>query len=184
MARLPIWAKLDWPKIDSLLEHANKRTGFPGFILAIVALGVAVTSLCYVVAGYRLQVASDRPFLASYGISDISPNVKVGWNNVGKRTARRGTASLYAISGADAAPEKLGTVPIVGGGTNIFPNFGSSAYFELPKRDVPPFYLLCVVYFDDAGTQYEQAFLFANRGPPDRFEEVVPPDIERCHLTG
>jgi hypothetical protein len=173
-------SKLDWAKIDVLLEHASKRTGFPGFVLAVISLVVALISLCYVIANYRLQKTSDRPFLASYGISEISPNVRIGWNNVGKKTARRGTATLYAMRKAHSPPEKLGASAIVGGGTNIFPGFGSQAYFELPKREVPPFYLLCVVYFDDTGTQFEQAFLFSNRGPPDRFEEVDPPDIEQC----
>src|ERR1700736_6421063 len=93
------------------LESASKHTGFPGFVVAIIALIVSSFSLFFVIAGYRLQAKSDRPILGAVssrmsfsGLSTIG--VAIGWNNIGKQTVRRGTATLFGLPEGAKAVEK------------------------------------------------------------------------------
>jgi hypothetical protein len=82
--------------------------------------------LYFVVASYRLVAAANRPSLDTTGLI-ISSDVKtiaVGLNNVGKLTARRGTAVLYALEFETDSPEKIATGDIVGAGTNVSRGMG------------------------------------------------------------
>src|SRR5271163_2050503 len=73
--RLSIW-----------LEHAGKRFGIPNLIIGLAALCLSGASLSYVVANYRLAVASNRPYLVSNGLkADFdtrSLDTQVGLTNV------------------------------------------------------------------------------------------------------
>lgn len=112
---------------------------------------------------------------------------ELGFNNVGKVTARRGSLTLFSLAQTDEVPEKLTSIPIVGAGTNIFPGAGSSATFDPHLTDGVAFVLACATYFDDAGTRYEQAFLFERgqltaRDPVQlAYVEVAAPDLSRCN---
>lgn len=159
-----------------------------GRALALPVLLISFVSLCFVVANYRLTVVANRPNLASYGLqvnlNAKPPHLEVGFNNVGKITARRGVATLFSLTQAAAAPEKIGSTPIVGAGTNIFAGFGSSARFDSQSVEAAAFFLVCAVYFDESGTQYEQAFKF-ERGsitPPSdvKYDEPAPTNLEIC----
>jgi hypothetical protein len=61
--------------------------------------------------------------LVSYGLRvDFDPRsmrAELGFNNVGKVTARRGSLTLFSLAQTDEVPEKLTSIPIVGAGTNI-----------------------------------------------------------------
>lgn len=176
---------LDW------LERIGRRVGLPSLLVALVSLGVSATGLSYIVANYRLTVAANRPYLVSYGLRvDFDPrsaHAELGFNNVGKVTARRGMVTLLSLPSADAPPEKkLLSAPIVGAGTNIFPSAGSSTIFDSHLTDGVAFVLACAVYFDDTGASYEQAFLF-QRGQTTTanptilpYSELAPPDQSRC----
>ena len=99
---------------------------------------------------------------------------------------RRGTAKLFSLAEKSGAPVDIGTAPIIGAGTNIFPGYGSSARFDSPSITAAPFFLVCAIYFDDAGTTYEQAFLFQRstvtaRDPAElAYAELAAPDVSRC----
>ncbi|WP_298111485.1 hypothetical protein [Bradyrhizobium sp.] len=175
-----IW---DW------LELVGKRAGLPSLLVGLIAIGLSTCSLSYIIANYNLTVAANRPYLVSYGMkADFdkrSADTQIGFNNVGKVTARRAVLTLFSLSELDAKPVKLVAVPIVGAGTNIFPGFGSTARFDPHLTDKAPFMLACAKYFDDAGTTYEQAFLFqrgevsptTNQLP---YSELAQPDQDRC----
>jgi hypothetical protein len=175
------------------LERAGRRAGVPSLVIGIAALCVSGVGLSYIVANYRLAVASNRPYLVSNGLkADFdtrSLDTQVGLTNVGKVTARRGMLTLFSLSQVDADPIKLVVVPIVGAGTNIFPGYGSNARFDPHLTDKAPFLLACTKYFDDTGASYEQAFLF-QRGeisPTTNslpYSEMAPPDASRCQTSG
>lgn len=175
------------------LERAGRRAGLPSLVIGLVALGLSAASLSYVIANYRLTIAGNRPFLASYGlIVDFDPRslrAQVGFNNVGKVTARRGTVTLYSLDKADAEPEKLLiSLPIVGAGTNVFPGFGSNSTFNAHLTDGAPFILVCANYFDDAGNIYKQPFLFQRSQTQEpvqvTYTELAPPGVSRCPQSG
>jgi hypothetical protein len=180
LAVAPAWkARLwDW------LEVGGKRAGIPALIISLAAF-------YFVVANYRLTVAANRPYLVSYGLRvDFDPRsmrAELGFNNVGKVTARRGSLTLFSLAQTDEVPEKLTSIPIVGAGANIFPGAGSSATFDPHLTDGVAFVLACATYFDDAGTKYEQAFLFERgqltaRDPVQlAYMEVAAPDLSRCN---
>jgi hypothetical protein len=176
--------------ISDWLERMGKRAGLPSLVVALIALCVSAAGLSYIVANYRLTVAGNRPELASNGfhieLASRPPHVVVDLENIGKKMGRRGTAKLFSMAEAAGAPVDIGTAPIIGAGTNIFPGYGSSARVDSPSIAAAPFFLVCAIYFDDAGTAYEQAFLFQRstitaRDPADlAYAELAAPDVSRC----
>ncbi|MGX4773903.1 hypothetical protein ACWAUC_29355 [Bradyrhizobium guangdongense] len=176
----PSWSDRFW----EVLETGGKRVGIPAFIVSSVALG-------FVIANYRLTVASNRPFLASYGMEvsfdPRSARAQIGFNNVGKVIARRGILTLYSLERVDAAdPVKLISIPIIGAGPNIFVGAGSNATFDPHLTDGVRYLLACASYFDDAGTRYEQAFMFQRNisttvtSASVPYTELEAPDLARC----
>jgi hypothetical protein len=180
---------LDLRKIDALLEHASKRAGFPGLIIAVIALCVASTGLWFIVASYRLQTKADRPNLATAG-SDISfanspATIHIGWHNIGKQVARRGIANLFAVREDGASLAKIGSATIDGAGTNVLPGFGAASTFGVDREKFRASLLLvCATYLDDGGTVFEQAFLFrprdelTNNSAP--LDEMPTPTLDQC----
>jgi hypothetical protein len=165
------------------LETGGKRVGIPALIVSTVAL-------YFVVANYRLTVAANRPELASNGLrlpQERPPSVLVGFENVGKKIARGGTATLYSLDQADGTPALVETAPIIGAGSNVFAGYGGSAKFESAPIAPAPFFLVCATYFDDAGNQYLQALLFGHSTTNDPYqkelyyEEMSPPSPSRCN---
>jgi hypothetical protein len=106
--------------------------------------------------------------------------------NVGKKIARRGEATLYALAELDGSLRKIGDAPIIGAGTNVFAGYGSSARFDSTSIDASVFFLVCVSYFDDAGVRYSQAMMFERspktaRDPAElAYDELASPDLDRC----
>jgi hypothetical protein len=142
-----------------------------------------------VIANYRMTVAANRPSLASDGLivrAKTNPPIEISFHNVGKATARRGTATLFSLSEAEGVPEKIGSVAIGGAGANIVAGSGAWARFD-PQSLEAALFLVCISYFDDAGTRFEQAFLFQR--PTDAspmsmgYEELAPPDVGRCAIA-
>jgi hypothetical protein len=167
--RVRVW---DW------LEIAGKRAGLPAFI-------VSLASLCFVVANYRLTVAANRPELASNGFKMGPTQIEVDLENIGKKVGRRGFAKLFSLTEADGSPVDIGTAPIIGAGTNIFPGYGSVARFNSSSIGTAPFFLVCATYFDDSGATYQQGFLFKHstltaRDPELPYTEMAAPNPSRC----
>jgi hypothetical protein len=146
----------------------------------VPVLVISFLSLCVGIANYRVQTEANKPFLVSYGLKFQPAIIELGLNNVGKTTARRGVATLFAIGQEGDSPQKIGSAPIVGAGTNVFAGYGSNARFTVPAIPAPAFYLGCILYFDDASTNYEQAFLFQRSTKPDEYEELAVPDFKMC----
>jgi hypothetical protein len=178
-AASPDWKATLWDR----LEVGGKRVGIPAFVVSLVALYL-------VVANYRMTVAANRPDLASNGfkieLTARPPHVVVDIENVGKKIARRGTARLLSLTQADGAAAEIGSAPIIGAGTNVFPGYGSSARFDSASIEAAAFFLVCVAYFDDSGARYEQTFLFQRsrvtaRDPAElAYAELAPPDLSMC----
>jgi hypothetical protein len=185
---------VNWRRVDAWLEHASKRTGFPALIVAMVGSCVALTSLCVVVASYRLQTKSDRPNLAALGsqihFDGAGAEVNFQWNNVGKQILRRGVANLFAVNEGRNSPEKLGSAPLDGNVTNIPPGFGAGSRLNVDSQKLRGSSLLvCVTYSDDAGAAYKQAFLFRARAQQPSnssatLEELTPPEPNNACRAG
>jgi hypothetical protein len=151
---------------------------------------VSSVGLYVVVKNYQMAVASNRPELASNGfhiqLAAQSPLVAVDLQNVGKKIARRGEATLYALAELDGQLRKIRDAPIIGAGTSVFARYGSSARFDSTSIDASAFFLVCVSYFDDAGVRDSQAMMFGRspktaRDPPElAYAELATPDLVRC----
>ena len=170
----PDWKAILW----GWLEMGGKRVGIPAFVVSLAAL-------CVIVANYRMTVAANRPDLASNGfhveLMAQPPHVVVDLENVGKKVARRGKATLLSLAQADGPAVEIGSAPIIGAGTSVIPGYGSSARFD-SSSIAPAFFLVCSAYFDDSGARYEQAFMFQRSGGTARdpvlaYEELAPPDL-------
>ena len=172
------------------LERMGRRAGLPSLVIGFAALCVSSASLYVVIANYRLTLAGNRPELASNGLkielATRPPHIEVDLENIGKKMGRRGTATLFSLADADAAPLEIGTAPIIGAGTNVFPGYGSAARFDSMSIAASSFFLVCATYFDDSGSTYEQAFMFKRstlnaRDPTElAYAEMAAPDLLRC----
>jgi hypothetical protein len=150
----------------------------------LTALFVSSASLYFVIANYRLTVAANRPELASNGF-DIEltpqPHVVVHLENVGRKIARRGKATLFSLTNVDGATVEIGSTSIIGAGTNVFGGYGSTARFDSPSIAAAGFFLVCAIYFDDSNAKYEQAFLFERSQVAQfAYTELASPDVSRC----
>jgi hypothetical protein len=107
----------------------------------------------------------------------------VYWNNIGRKPARRGGATLFTVSEDGAQREKLGQASITGAGTNVFPGYGGQAEFSIDMQKFLGSFLVCTTYFDEGGKTYAQAFAFrlgAERENEVALEELLPPDYKVC----
>jgi hypothetical protein len=82
--------------------------------------------------------------------------------------------------------KKLGSAPIIGAGTNILPGYGSQAMVKVDMREFLGVFLACTTYLDEAGANYEQAFLFEMQSqqqpnqPMTALEELPSANIKLC----
>jgi hypothetical protein len=115
--------------------------------------------------------------------------VYLDWGNIGKKPARRSTATLFTVSQDWKQREKIGVQPIIAGGTNVLP--GTNGHAEFLGVDMQRFlgaFLVCVTYFDEAGTVYEQTFLY-RLGAERPNEQIIPlneemtPDNAACRAS-
>jgi hypothetical protein len=142
------------------------------------------------VLSYRnlsLQQSGNRPNLAS-ALPRINANVHpeslvVYWNNIGRKPARLGSATLFTVSEDGAQREKLGQASITGAGTNVFPGYSGQAEFSIDMQKFLGSFLVCTTYFDEGGKTYEQAFAFrlgTKRENEVALEELLPPNYKAC----
>jgi hypothetical protein len=183
----PAGQKSSWASFDALLEHASKRAGFPGFIIACAALVVSIIGLSYIVANYNLQKASSRPALAALNAqigSGAKADISFDWNNIGRRILRAGTADLF-VSTSGESWEKIGSAPLDNRATNIPGGMGAGTHFAADSDKVRDrIILVCAHYNDDDLEKYVQAFLFRARPEqPDHsvsLEEIAQPQDDVC----
>ena len=131
-------------RIWRLLEELGKRAWVPILLVGLI-------SLLFTVLNYYSQRAANRPELAVATANmywNHNPvDARFNFANTGRKTARRGTATLYAFT--DNSGVKLGAAPIIGSGPNVMPGFGGNADMKLSVTDQPRQFLLCAVYFDE-----------------------------------
>jgi hypothetical protein len=173
------WKRL-WGNIWSWLDEAGKRA----WVLVLV---VSLLSLSFVIANYRLTKDAQRPNLVSaspvVNLRTHPETVIFDWGNFSSRAARRGAATLYTLDKENKHPEKIDTAPIVGAGTNVLPTSNGRAQFRFDMQKFLGRFLVCVMYFDDQDSVYEQAYLFGlGETLPDdaRLDELAPPDVSIC----
>jgi len=115
----------------------------------------------------KLLRPNQRPQLGFLGANFVinSRSFLFNWNNLGKRPALGGMATLFALSDSESEGEKLGEASISqsGGTTTITPTFGyGTAQFNDADIQKSPrsSFLVCATYFDDTGKKYGQNFRF------------------------
>jgi hypothetical protein len=139
--------------------------------------------------GYRLQLQSNEPKLASVAPtinSTIQPKaLSLAFTNTGRRPARQGTVTLFAVNDMYTRQRKLGEEAIVAyeGLVNSITNVvlpQSTGYANLRfDGDVGNLFLAWVIYFDGKN-ELQQAFIYRVRtnelaAPLD---ELQQPDYE------
>jgi hypothetical protein len=174
-------------KIWRALEEWGKRAWVAVLLLSMV-------SLFFVILTYRSQRTSNRPELASAVANiywDQNPvRARFNFASTGRKTARRGTASLFTVTNDDRgnyhAEEKLGAAPIIGSGPNVMPGFGGNADMTLNVTMQPEKFLLCTMYFDELDEQYYQSFLLqkddeTSSATNSQLKEIGPFGSELCN---
>jgi hypothetical protein len=108
-----------------------------------------------------------RPQLSYHEIAFFvnSQTFAFDWNNLGKRAALGGVATLFALNDSGRKAIKLGEASIQGlaDTATITPNLGYGGTkfdnVDIGKSSGSSF-LVCTTYFDDTAKQYGQEFLF------------------------
>jgi hypothetical protein len=102
---------------------------------------------------------------------------------------RRGRATLFALTDPDKRAEMLGIVPIGENETVLPASNANSSWSRFENRNIRNKTLLvCVTFFNDNDTAFEQAFMFqrascADPNAPQLLEMPVP-DIKQCRQAG
>jgi hypothetical protein len=155
-----------------LREKRNRQKRKDWFYRGI---GWGLPSIVIFIALYNLYITkqADRPELISadarlYIAQQALPHelFTIGWVNMGKRAALRGTATLYTVSKDGGHFYKFGYSEITNGSnssvTTIPPGLGSMPYAQFPV-DMQKFlglFLVCTKYRDDNDGPYKQKFTF------------------------
>jgi hypothetical protein len=172
------------------LEEWGKRAWLAVLLLSII-------SLFFVILTYCSQRASNRPELASAMANiywDQTPvRARFNFASTGRKTVRRGTAGLFAVivdnRGSNYhVKEKLGAAPIIGSGPNVMPGFGGNADMTLTVTTQPEHFLLCTMYFDEIGEQYQQSFLLqrddeTSSATNSQLKEIAPFGSDLCNAA-
>jgi hypothetical protein len=147
-------------------------------------------SRIFVIANYRLQLNANRPELITAGprinLNTHPESLVVYWDNVGRKPARRGSATLFTVSKDSKRQERIRTAEIMGAGSNVNPGYGGQAEFSVDMQRFLGMFLVCTIYFDEVGAMYEQAFLFQlgpelpNSKGVTSLLEVAPPCYKVC----
>ena len=138
-----------------------------------VGWGLSLIVICIAIYNVFITKQADRPELISadaklFTNQQALPHelVTIGWVNMGKRAALRGTATLYTVSKDGGRFYKFGYSEITNGWnssvTTIAPGLGSTPYAQFPV-DMQKFlglFLVCTKYRDDNGHSYKQNFIF------------------------
>jgi hypothetical protein len=168
------------------LEELGKRVW-------VVLLPLTAISLLFVILTYCSQRATNRPELAVAVANiywDQNPiHARFNFANTGKKTARRGTATLFAgttdkITKSNSSL-RLGAAPIIGSGPNVMPGFGGNADMSLTVKVRPGKFLLCTIYSDETGTEYRQSFLLerddeTSSAGNSQLKEIAPFGSDLC----
>jgi hypothetical protein len=153
-----------WSKQDAYqwLETIGRRVGLFILILSIISVSIAYCSLRISMTNYDNQKDADRPFIVPANNQRSGASMVFYWTNVGLQTGTRGSASLYSVPDNSDKMQKLSEADIVGAGRTLLLRAGASTSFPLSdmKQRKGALYLVCMKYFDQAGTSYRQQFLF------------------------
>jgi hypothetical protein len=178
---VPVWAGNEDARQHALSwlrekRHREKRKVWIawsiGWLLSLIVIGFAVYNL-------YLTIKADRPNLVTTDARIyinplvIPPTelVTITWGNMGRRSALRGTATLFTVSEDGNRHEKFGVSEITSGtnSTTMTPTFGYG-YAQMPL-DIHKFlglFLVCIKYHEERNYSYRQTFLFRKGAPfPD-----------------
>lgn len=167
---VPEWAgkEAERQRALSWLREKRKRATWKVWIapaLTLIVIGIASTNLILTITANRPELVSTQAMLSTNPHGNPSEWVSLNWNNIGKRSALRGTVTLFTISSDGNQHEKFAQSEItasVGGSTTLTPTFGYGSAYLLPV-DMHKFlglFLACIKYHDDANHSYKQRYLF------------------------
>jgi hypothetical protein len=166
-------------RLWSRVEVIGKGAWIPILLVASLGLTVSLYNL-------YLSIKADRPKLVSmeatlFENSNAKPPeiVVFNWNNMGKRSALRGTVTLFTVSDDGNRQEKLGQSEIspANSSTTLTPTFGyGSARISVNMQKFLGLFLACVEYYDEESNPYKQNFLI--RLGTKEWYPPLPPSAE------
>jgi hypothetical protein len=165
--------------VRETLENWGKVAWVPILVFASLSLLVGFCN-------YRIQVSGVRPLLdfTNGDVAESAHMLHLNWTNVGKTNAWRTRAKLFNFDEPDRrSAQPLGEAEIKGAGGKVFPGYGGQADFRIAPDKFPSRFLICITYFDDNQTYYEQAFLLSAQGTKNvaPLIEETPPNQMNCH---
>ena len=173
-------------------EAENRRRllkwlGNRGQRIGILILLVSIISLYF--GGYYLQPKINGPNLISVSAklySNTQPaSVALGWVNIGRKPVTGGRVLLFTVNKNITKWKKIGEMPIHGG----LPGNGEMEIFNIDMHQSLELFLVCMIYVDDNGINYQQVNLYRLGPPTDGPNEIPlieevkvrPPSAELCN---
>lgn len=142
-----------------------------GWGLSLIVIGIAVYNLCLTKQADRPElVTTDARLYINHSGNPPPELVAITWGNMGKRSALRGTATLFTISEDGLRHEKFGYSEITSGAnsssTTLTPTFGFGyAQISIDMHKFLGLFLVCVKYHDETNHSYKQKFIFRQGTP-------------------
>jgi hypothetical protein len=175
---VPAWAGKEDERQHALswLREKRKRANWKVSIapaLTLIVIGIASSNLILTIRANRPELVSTHATLVINPDAKPPEWVTLSWNNIGKRSALRGTVTLFTVSNEGNRHEKFAQSEIIaiGGSTALTPTFGYGSAYLLPV-DMHKFlglFLACIKYHDEANNSYKQRYLFRLGGKIDNY---------------
>ena len=142
----------------SWLREKRKRATWKVWIapaLTLIVISIASTNLI-------LTITANRPDLVFINamLSPPPEMLTISWTNMGKRSALRGTATLFTVSDDGYRHEKFGQREITtGNSTTLTPTGHGYAQIDVDMHKFLGLLLVCIKYHDETNSAYKQKFL-------------------------
>lgn len=152
-------------EIDSWIkkrESWDRRKIWIAPLLTVVVIGIALFNVWLTTRANRPLLVSTNAVLFVNPVATPPEMVRITWGNMGKKSALRGTGTLFTVSDDGKRYQKVGVEEITAGNTTtLTPTFGYG-YLEITV-DMQKFlgsFLACIKYYDETNYSYRQHFLF------------------------
>lgn len=135
-------------------------------------IGIASYNLFMTIKANRPELVSIQAKLSVVPAATPPEWVSLTWNNTGKRSAVRGTVTLFTVSDDGKRHEKYSQSEIFAGGTTTLTpilSYGSALLLPVDMHKFLGLFLACVKYHDEDNNSYKQAFLFGLADHLDNF---------------
>ena len=151
--------------MDKEKDKWDRRKIWIAPFLTLIVIGIALFNVWLTSQANRPDLVPTNALMYLNSSVPIPAVATIGWTNIGKRSALRGTATLFTVSNDGRRYQKFGLSEITNGvNTTLSPVFApgsqGSVQIAVDMSKFQGLFLACIKYYDDTNKSYKQKLLF------------------------